>query len=212
MRLLGVFSHAELVFRYGNRVIVRSPRGQEAGTVRCEADERIIAKLESGFVEDRILRPMTDADEKLCQKLRQKELHSMERCKRIVQEMDVPMELVRVEHIFGGERIVIYYTAAARVDFRELVKVLTAELHKRIEMRQITNREGMKLLPCLGECGREICCSSFLHDPPTITIKMAKIQRVTLDPVKISGHCGRLKCCLRYEHEAYVQKKTEEGK
>ena len=209
MRLLGVFSHNDLVLHYGSRVIVRTPRGQEVGIVRCKAEPELLAKLGSGFFEDRILRSMTEIDEIECQKLQQRELKNLERCKRIIQEMEVIMELVRVEHIFGGERIVLYYTAVGRVDFRELVKVLTAELQTRVEMRQISVREGLRLHPCLGDCGRDLCCCSFLHETPTITIKMAKNQRVTLDPSKISGHCGRLKCCLRYEHDHYVRKQSE---
>ena len=209
MRLLGVFSYTDHVFQYGSRVIVRTPRGQEVGIVRCEAEPEIIAKLRKGFIEDRILRQMTETDEAECKRLQQKDQNRLARCKQIIEEMEVVMDLIRVEHIFGGERIIIYYTAVGRVDFRELVKVLTAEFQTRIEMRQVSPREGVKLLPCLGDCGRELCCSSFLNEAPTVTIKMAKIQRVTLDPSKISGHCGRLKCCLRYEHDCYVQKKSE---
>ena len=209
MRLLGVFSHADLAFRYGDQVIVRTPRGQEVGVVRCEAEPEITAKLDKGFVEDRIVRAMTKTDEADRQKLQQRERGHLERCKRIIQEMEVVMDLVRVEHIFGGERIILYYTAEGRVDFRELVKVLTAELQTRIEMRQVSIREGLRLYPCLGDCGREPCCCSFLRDTPTVTIKMAKLQRVTLDPAKISGHCGRLKCCLRYEHDNYVRQPSE---
>jgi len=205
MRLLGVFSYADPVFRHGNRVIVKTPRGQEAGVVRCEATPETSAKLDSGFVEDRIIRPMTEADEMACCRLRQKEQDHLGHCKQIVQEMGIVMELVRVEHIFGGERIIIYYTAEGRVDFRELVKVLAVEFQVRIEMRQISIREGMKLFSNIGDCGREVCCTCYLHETPTVSIKMAKLQKVTLDPAKISGHCGRLKCCLRYEYDCYAE-------
>jgi cell fate regulator YaaT (PSP1 superfamily) len=209
MRLLGVFSHADQVFRYGNRVIVKTPRGQEVGTVRCEADPEIVAKLEGGFIEDRILRVMTEADEREYRKLRHFEQEKLEHCRQIVQETGINMELIQVEHIFGGERIVVYYTAEGRVDFRELVKAFAAEFQTRVEMRQITVREGMRLLPSISDCGRDVCCSTFLHDTPTVSIKMAKQQRVTLDPAKISGHCGRLKCCLRYEHDCYIERQQE---
>jgi len=204
MRQLGVFSYAEPVFRYGNRIVVRTPRGQEAGIVRCEATPEIVAKLDSGFVEDRIVRPMTEADEMEYRRLQQKEQENLVRCKQITQEMGIAMELVRAERIFGGERIVIYYTADGRIDFRELVKVLAAEFQMRVEMRQISVREGMKLISNIGDCGREVCCTSYLNETPIVSIKMAKLQKVTLDPIKISGHCGRLKCCLRYEHDCYV--------
>jgi len=205
MRSLGVFSYAEPVLLYGSRVIVRTPRGQEAGVVRCEATPEVLEKLDSDFVEERIVRSMTGTDEMEYRRLRQREQENLERCKQIVQEMDIVMELVRVERIFGGERMVIYYTADGRIDFRELVKVFSVEFQIRIEMRQISVRDGMKLLSNIGDCGREVCCTCFLHETPTVSIKMAKLQRVSLDPAKISGHCGRLKCCLRYEYDGYVE-------
>ena len=209
MRSLGVFAYAEPIFRYGSRVVVKTPRGLEAGIVRCEATPDIVAKLDSGFVEDKIVRAMTDADVTEYQKLRQKEQEKLERCKQIVQETGISMELVRVEHLFGGELIVIYYTAEGRIDFRELVKVLVAEFQKRIEMWQISVREGMKLFSHVGDCGREVCCACYLQETPAVSIKMAKLQRVTLDPVKISGYCSRLKCCLRYEYSGYVEEQKK---
>jgi cell fate regulator YaaT (PSP1 superfamily) len=209
MQLLGVFSHADLILQYGSRVVVKTPRGQEVGTVRCEATPEVLAKLDGGFIEDRILHPMTENDEQEYRRLQKIEREQLEYCRRIVQEMGVAMELIRVELVFGGERIVIYYTAEGRVDFRELVKVFSTEFQTRIEMRQISVRERMKLLPHIGDCGREVCCSCFLHETPTVSIKMAKLQRVTLDPAKIAGHCGRLKCCLRYEHSCYVEEQKK---
>ena len=205
MRFLGVFSYEDSILPYGSRVIVKTPRGQETGIVRCEATPATVAKLDSGFIEDRIARTMTEADEAGYRTLRKQEQENLDRCKQIIQEMGVVMELIRLEHIFGGERIVLYYTAEGRVDFRELVKVLAAEFQTRVEMRQISVRDGMKLFSNIGDCGREVCCTSFLHETPIVSIKMAKLQRVTLDPVKISGHCGRLKCCLRYEHDCYAE-------
>ena len=208
MRLLGVFSYADdVALRYGTRVIVKTPRGQEVGIVRCEATPEILAKLDGGFIEDRIIRPMTESDEFECRKLRQEEQNELERCKQIVQEVGVAMELVRVEHIFGGERLVVYYTAEGRIDFRELVKHLAAEFQIRIEMRQLGIRDEMKLMTNIGDCGRDVCCSCYLREVPIVSIKMAKIQRVALDPVKISGYCGRLKCCLHYELDGYTEKK-----
>ena len=209
MRLLGVFSYADPVFRYGSRVIVKTPRGQESGIVRCEATPEIVAKLDDGFVEDRIVRAMTEIDIAEYQTLRQREAEKLGRCKQIVFEMGISMELVRLEHIFGGERIVLYYTAEGRVDFRELVKVLVAEFQIRVEMRQISVWEGMRLTHSIGDCGREVCCACHLRETPVVSIKMAKLQRVALDPVKISGHCGRLKCCLRYEYDDYVEEQKK---
>ena len=209
MQLLGVFSHNDLLLRYGSRIIVRTPRGQEIGTVRCESTPETLEKLEGGFVEDRIVRPATETDERENRKLQQGEQEKLECCRRIVREMGIAMDLVRVEHIFGGERIVVYYTAEGRIDFRELVKALAAEFQVRVEMRQINVREKMKLLARVGDCGRDVCCGCYLQEIPIVTIKMAKLQRVALDPSKISGHCGRLKCCLRYEHDGYVKEKQE---
>jgi cell fate regulator YaaT (PSP1 superfamily) len=209
MQLLGVFSYTDLVLRYGCRVIVKTPRGQEVGIVRCEATPNVLAKLDGGFIENRIIRTMTETDEIEHRKCRQIEQEKLECARRIVHDRGMVLNVIRVEHIFGGERIVVYYTADGRIDFRELVKALAAEFQTRVEMRQITVREGMKLLPCISDCGREVCCGSFLLDTPIVTIKMAKQQRVTLDPAKISGHCGRIKCCLRYEHDCYIEKQKK---
>jgi cell fate regulator YaaT (PSP1 superfamily) len=119
------------------------------------------------------------------------------------------MQLVDVEHIFGGERVVIYYLAESRVDFRELVKLLAGEFQTRIEMRQIGVRDEAKLLADYGDCGIPVCCNTHLVVMPPVSMKMAKLQKATLDPTKISGRCGRLKCCLRYEFETYEQAQRE---
>ena len=115
------------------------------------------------------------------------------------------MQLVDVEHLFGGERIVVYYLAENRVDFRELVKALAGEFQTRIEMRQIGSRDEAKLLADYGDCGKPVCCNTHLSEMPPVSMKMAKLQKATLDPTKISGRCGRLKCCLRYEYDTYEQ-------
>jgi cell fate regulator YaaT (PSP1 superfamily) len=115
------------------------------------------------------------------------------------------MELVEVEHLFGGERIVIYYLADNRVDFRELVRVLAGEFQTRIEMRQIGVRDEAKLLADFGDCGCPVCCNTHLVQMPPVSMRMAKLQKATLDPTKISGRCGRLKCCLRYEYDNYEE-------
>ena len=115
------------------------------------------------------------------------------------------MQLVDVEHLFGGERIVVYYLAENRVDFRELVKALAGEFQTRIEMRQIGVRDEAKLLADYGDCGKPVCCNTHLSEMPPVSMKMAKLQKATLDPTKISGRCGRLKCCLRYEYDTYEE-------
>ena len=113
------------------------------------------------------------------------------------------MDLVEVERVFGGERMVVYYLSEDRVDFRELVKRLVAEFQTRVEMKQIGVRDEAKLLADYGDCGKPVCCNTHLVKMPPVSMKMAKLQKATLDPNKISGRCGRLKCCLRYEYDTY---------
>src|SRR5260370_6946572 len=117
----------------------------------------------------------------------------------------MPMERVDVEHLFGGERIVFYFLAEKRVDFRELVKDLAREYRTRIEMRQIGVRDEAKLLADYGDCGKPVCCNTHMTTMPPVSMRMAKLQKSTLDPSKISGRCGRLKCCLRFEQDVYEE-------
>ncbi len=119
------------------------------------------------------------------------------------------MKLVDVEHLYGGERVVVYYLSDTRVDFRDLVKSLATEFQTRIEMRQIGVRDEAKLLADYGDCGKPVCCNTHLSEMPPVSMKMAKLQRATLDPSKISGRCGRLKCCLRYEYDTYQELQRE---
>ncbi|MFH1615717.1 MAG: regulatory iron-sulfur-containing complex subunit RicT [Planctomycetota bacterium] len=133
----------------------------------------------------------------------------MQCCKRFVKELNLKMRLVEAEHIFGGERIIFYFTAEGRVDFRELVKKLAHEYQTRIEMRQIGSRDEAKLLSDVEVCGQECCCKRFLKILKPVNMRMAKLQKATLDPSKISGYCGRLRCCLRYEDETYTDLKRQ---
>lgn len=204
MRLLGLFS-GELPLRHGSRVVVRSSRGLEIAVVLCEATEKAIAKLDSCEEEGRILREATNEDLAEQKHLRLREKQEFLCCQRIVKQLTLEMSLVKLEHIFGGERIVVYYVAEGRIDFRELVKLLAAEFQTRIEMRQIGVRDETKLLADFGDCGKEVCCNTYLVEMPPVSMKMAKLQKATLDPTKISGRCGRLKCCLRFEYDVYVE-------
>jgi cell fate regulator YaaT (PSP1 superfamily) len=113
------------------------------------------------------------------------------------------MQLVDVEHLFGGERIIFYFLSENRVDFRDLVKSMAREFHARIELRQIGVRDEAKLLADYGDCGKPVCCNTHMSVMPPVSMRMAKIQKSTLDPTKISGRCGRLKCCLRFEQDVY---------
>lgn len=127
----------------------------------------------------------------------------METCRKFIEELKLPMKLVDAEHLFGGERIIFYFTSEGRVDFRELVKRLAKEYQTRIELRQIGSRDEARILADFETCGQQCCCQRFLKILEPVNMKMAKLQKATLDPSKISGHCGRLKCCLRYEDDTY---------
>jgi cell fate regulator YaaT (PSP1 superfamily) len=141
--------------------------------------------------------------------MREQERAECATCERLIAEAGLPMQLVDVEHIFGGERIVVYYLAENSIDFRELVKQVAGEFQTRIEMRQIGVRDEAKLLADYGDCGKPVCCNTHLTEMPPVSMKMAKLQKATLDPTKISGRCGRLKCCLRYEYDTYEQLQKE---
>ena len=156
-----------------------------------------------------ILREMTAEDSNELNHIRSREPSEFQTCQRIVEQLKLQMQLVDIEHLFGGERIVVYYLAEQRVDFRELVKLLAAEFQTRIEMRQIGVRDEAKLMADYGDCGNPVCCNNHLASMPPVSMKMAKLQKATLDPTKISGRCGRLKCCLRFEYETYEKMQAE---
>lgn len=209
MRMLGVFttSRGEL-FARGAQVVARTDRGLEVGEVLCEAAEDAVAGLnEPG--KGQILRSATSDDKLEVERLRTQQEREASACERLISEMQLPMQLVDVEHIFGGERVVVYYLSETRVDFRELVKKLAGEFQTRVEMRQIGVRDEAKLLADYGDCGKPVCCNTHLSEMPPVSMKMAKLQKATLDPTKISGRCGRLKCCLRYEYDTYEQLQKE---
>jgi cell fate regulator YaaT (PSP1 superfamily) len=156
-----------------------------------------------------LLREVNDQDRILWEEVRAKEKEEFLGAKQMIADQKLQMELVDVEHIFGGERIVFYYLAEKRVDFRELVKQLARQFKARIEMRQIGVRDEAKLLADYGDCGKPVCCNTHLQEMPPVSMKMAKLQKATLDPAKISGRCGRLKCCLRYEYDTYEEYRRE---
>ncbi|TWT71884.1 PSP1 domain-containing protein [Crateriforma conspicua] len=201
MRTLGVMT-AKTTFGYGDDVIVRTDRGTESGTVLCQATPVAIAAMQES-TQGRILRLQDVDDRKQLAYLKTLTDAAMVTCQRCVDALDLQMELVDVEQILGGERVVVYFIAPQRVDFRQLVRDLAKEFQTRIEMRQIGVRDEAKILADYGDCGRPICCANHLTKMPPVSMKMAKLQKATLDPNKISGRCGRLKCCLRYEFETY---------
>ncbi len=203
MRTLNVMQ-SKSEYPRGAKVIARSSRGMEEGEVLREATDEVLAQMdrcETGTIQrevsaqDRIElnRIQSDADK------------AVDICDRLVRESGLPMDLIDVEFIFGGERVTLYYLSEDRIDFRDLVKLLAHEFQTRIEMRQVGIRDEAKLLADYGDCGKPVCCNTHLIKMPPVSMRMAKLQKPSLDPNKISGRCGRLKCCLRYEFETYEE-------
>ena len=203
MRFLGEFEPMpDVPYARGQEVVVRSERGLERAEVLCDASERAV-KLLSEPTRGQIVRPMTPEDWTQAEAAHGKEEVEFERCQEFIAERKLQMELVDVEHLFGGERVIFYFLAEKRVDFRDLVKDLAREYKTRIEMRQIGVRDEAKLLADYGDCGKPVCCNTHMTAMPPVSMRMAKLQKSTLDPSKISGRCGRLKCCLRFEQDVY---------
>lgn len=187
--------------RYGDKVIVETARGVECGVVAMEnrevKDSTIVQPLR------KLVRRATADDLRRTEENRRKEKNAFRICEKKIAERGLEMKLVDVEYTFDNSKILFYFTADGRVDFRELVKDLAGQFRTRIELRQIGVRDEAKLLGGIGICGRPFCCGSFLGGFQPVSIKMAKEQGLSLNPVKISGACGRLMCCLKYEQEAY---------
>jgi cell fate regulator YaaT (PSP1 superfamily) len=203
MRLLGLFgTRGQDRFLRSAKVIARTSRGLEAAEVLLEATDEVAQQMQDS-PGGQILREMSADDSNELIHLHAKERSEFDVCRQHVQKSGLQMQLVDIEHLFGGERIVIYYIAEDRIDFRELVKGLASEFQTRIEMRQIGVRDEAKLLADYGDCGKPLCCNTHLQEMPPVSMRMAKLQKATLDPTKISGRCGRLKCCLRYEYDTY---------
>lgn len=209
MRHLGVFStRGSDTYARGMQVIARTNRGLELGEVLCEATEHAVASMESPK-NGQILREQNEDDTVELRRLLEQQEKEHRICQERIAELGLDMRLIDVEHLYGGERIVVYYLADDRVDFRQLVKTLASEFQTRIEMRQIGVRDEAKLLADYGDCGKPVCCNTHLSEMPPVSMRMAKLQKATLDPSKISGRCGRLKCCLRYEYETYQDLQRE---
>ncbi len=205
MRSLGVMNardDAEL--RRGTEVIARTNRGLEAGQILCEATADAVSHLDQPAT-GQIIRTMTDDDANELQHIQAQRGEKTAICEKHIKELSLDMKLVEIEQLFGGERIIVYYLAADRVDFRRLVKLLAADYQTRIEMKQIGVRDEARLLADYGDCGKPVCCNTHLVTMPPVSMRMAKLQKATLDPTKISGRCGRLKCCLRYEFDHYQE-------
>jgi len=182
-------------------VIVETARGVEYGNVAIGA--RFVPKKEVYQPLKKVLRMATPEDDEKNAENKIKEKNAFELCHEKIEKHKLEMKLVDVEFTFDNNKIIFYFTADGRVDFRELVKDLASVFRTRIELRQIGVRDEAKMIGGLGPCGRKLCCSSWLGDFDPVSIRMAKDQNLSLNPAKISGICGRLMCCLRYEHETY---------
>ncbi len=195
------FAPGGLTCKAGDHVIMDTARGPEFGY--CTGGNHTISKKEVVAPLRNVLRIATAQDEKIAQENREKEKKAFQLCQEKIAQQKLDMQLVSAECAFDGSKILFFFTADERVDFRELVKSLATAFHTRIELRQIGVRDKAKMVGGLGICGRPFCCGSFLDDFQPVSIKMAKTQSLSLNPTKISGTCGRLMCCLKYEQDAY---------
>jgi cell fate regulator YaaT (PSP1 superfamily) len=183
----------------GDAVVVNTVEGAAIGTVTRAIPSLVARKPPAADSSDRVVRKATREDIVTRIKHQQREREAQRICLMKIRERGLAMKLARVEQIFDGSRLIFYYTAEGRVDFRELVRDLAAHFRARIEMRQIGVRDEARMLGGYGPCGRPLCCTTWLQSFEPVSIKMAKQQKLSLNPSKLSGMCGRLKCCLRYE-------------
>lgn len=195
------FAPGKFDIKQGDNVIVETARGVEFGRVvsgpREVEDEEVVQPLKS------VIRPANEQDRKTVEKNKQKEKEAFKICLEKIRKHKLEMKLIDVEYTFDGNKILFYFTADGRIDFRELVKDLAAVFRTRIELRQIGVRDETKIRGGIGICGRPLCCSTYLTEFSAVSIKMAKEQNLSLNPTKISGVCGRLMCCLTNEEETY---------
>ncbi len=195
------FDPKNLQMTRGTHVIVETARGIEYGTViippKGVTDDEVVQPLKS------VIRVATPEDERIEKKNREKEKEAFRICLEKIQKHGLEMKLVQAEYTFDNNKLLFYFTADGRIDFRELVKDLASVFRTRIELRQIGVRDETKILGGVGICGRPLCCHTFLSDFAPVSIKMAKEQNLSLNPTKISGSCGRLMCCLKNEQETY---------
>ncbi len=193
-----------VTLKKGQNVIVETSMGLEYGEIVIENRKMPEEKLENEL--KKITRVATKQDRKHYEENKQKEKEAFNICLKNIKKHKLDMNLIDVEYKFDNSKILFYFTAEGRIDFRELVKDLAAVFRTRIELRQIGVRDEVKRIGGNGVCGRELCCCSFLGNFETVSIKMAKEQNISLNPSKISGNCGRLMCCLKYEQEVYEEK------
>ena len=197
------FGPGKLQLKAGMHAIVETARGVEMGTVMTDprevSEESVVQPLKP------VIRIATDEDEKVMERNKEKQAEAFKICKEKIAKHGLEMKLVAAEYTFDNNKLLFYFTADGRIDFRELVKDLASVFRTRIELRQIGVRDETKMLGGIGICGRELCCKSYLTDFVPVSIKMAKEQNLSLNPTKISGVCGRLMCCLKNEQETYEE-------
>jgi cell fate regulator YaaT (PSP1 superfamily) len=228
MNHLGIFRHGEQSLKRGAKVVIRTERGVELGEVLIEVapksqqdcDDcstcrtRITSDQLGSYLSQcgpeypchrggKVLRLANAQDTNDQRHLDSQAHEELSYCRQQMRELNLPMKLVTVEHPLGGERIIFYFSSETRVDFRELVRRLAAQYRTRIEMRQVGSRDEARLVADYERCGQRCCCQQYIKDLRPVSMRMAKTQKATLDPSKISGRCGRLMCCLRYEDEGY---------
>jgi cell fate regulator YaaT (PSP1 superfamily) len=223
---LGWFEHHEAhISKLCAHVVVKTKRGLELGKIvgvqnyrggQFKSSPQQVEQYHCNRTKDyplgdggRFVRFATQQDLSEQRHLEKNAIGEAKTCQRITEELGLKMKIVEAEHLFGGERIIFYFTSENRVDFRELVRQLAREYQTRIELRQIGSRDEARLISDYESCGQQCCCSRFLKILEPVNMRMAKLQKATLDPSKISGHCGRLKCCLRYEDENYLELKRK---
>ncbi len=221
MKYIGEFTHApEMRFTCGSKVVIQTKRGIEVGeqvSLSCGGCDRSVTRDQMRswvkacgddsfiFEAGRILREATAADLAENAHILTSSRSHVRFCQEVADRLRLDLKVVDCECTFGGERIIFYFISESRVDFRSMVKDLATEFQTRIEMRQVGARDEARLLADYETCGREVCCKVFLKTLKPVSMKMAKMQKATLDPSKVSGRCGRLKCCLRYEHVSYEE-------
>lgn len=201
------FSPEDIDVEKGELIIVETARGIEYGKVVI--GKKIVSDQDVVFPLKKVVRIANEIDRTTVEENKIAAKEAFEVCQKKIQEHDLDMKLVDVEYTFDRNKVLFYFTADGRIDFRELVKDLAAIFRTRIELRQIGVRDEAKMLGGIGPCGRVLCCSSFLGDFEPVSIKMAKDQSLSLNPTKISGLCGRLMCCLKYENDNYENAKQE---
>jgi len=194
-------SHPEI--DVGNDVLVKTQRGLEVGEVVSIEDEADTKALTQ--VEGKVVRRLKPEDYETLEELARKEVEAKKRCEEHIAELGLPMKLLEVEYLFDGRKAIFYFTSETRVDFRELVRRLAGDLKIRVEMRQIGVRDEARMVGGLGPCGRNLCCATFLSTFEPVSVRMAKEQGLPVNTFKISGLCGRLMCCLKYEYDNYAE-------